>query len=156
MEALSEKRISSVFDEVDKQRVEAKRPPLTHRSAPLAQPGSSANQTVAGVPLSEADAPELLQEVKSRCDTHDQVVLSALRMWHHLERAPDEDGESYDWKMRPSGLEEDVLEEDEAEEEVDVKMTDGTQLAGEDRPAHPQWSQAQAAAFLASGQRPPR
>lgn len=43
---------------------------------------------------------QLIALVKREKDRHDNVVRTAQRMWAHIERAPDQWGEGYDWKMR--------------------------------------------------------
>ncbi len=141
LEEKREARVASVFDAIDSRRARAKRPPL---AASAVQGGGSAD--------------ELLQEVKKECDMHDAVALTALRMWYHLERAPDESGETYDWKMRLHGqADDDEEQEDEADAEgEDTEMKEAAEP--ETKPAEPApapWSQSQAAAFLSRGSLPP-
>lgn len=48
----------------------------------------------------EQDPEKVHAEVQEEIAAHDALVARALRMWYHLEAAPDEEGASYDWKMR--------------------------------------------------------
>ncbi|KDN51367.1 hypothetical protein K437DRAFT_273014 [Tilletiaria anomala UBC 951] len=86
---------------------------------------AAATAAAAGDEHGEEGGADLLRDVRMQVEAHDQVVLTALRMWYHLERAPDEFGETYDWKMRISGGD-DAVSGDEEEE-------DGTDEDGQDQ-----------------------
>lgn len=83
---------------------------------------------------------QLLTMVKRELDKHDTVAYTAQRIWAHLERAPDQWGERYDWKMRVTydpddelggaGQEQGEEEGEEVEEEGEEEEEEEEELAG--------------------------
>ena len=153
LEAKRDENARQVFAEIERWRARTKRPPLL--SAASVPPASVIEPDG---PMA-ADVAELLSEVKAKCETHDHIALTALRMWHHLERAPDDFGETYNWKMRISRDESAEGEEEEGvQEEAEPQRTDGDAvmsgasqkdaIAPQDEPIKKPWTPEQSLAFL--------
>ncbi|KAN0065161.1 hypothetical protein ACQY0O_001658 [Thecaphora frezii] len=91
-----------------------------HRAARSDEGGLAGSGDLAG--LSEAE--QLEEEISQ----HDVLALRALRMWYHLQQAPDEDGNIFTFRDRLPREEDELEEEDEDEEDEEEGSGDDEEM----------------------------